>query len=82
MRSVPPWSDLCREQQVDVRFDSKDKRIVLGNRGIQSSLPKVVHGGLSYAQETQKVIATFEKVGFGKACGRIFAPAMICYLAL
>lgn len=53
---------VCREQQIDLRFDALDERIVLGSSGLTSSLPSVVNGGLAYSPETQTVMGTFSKV--------------------
>lgn len=53
-----------RDQQVDVLFDVAHERIVLGSRGLRSSLPKVVQGGLAYAPETNTAVGYFDKVGF------------------
>lgn len=45
-----------------MRIDAKEEKVVLGSRGLYSSLPKVVRGGLAYSQETQTVTGTFDKV--------------------
>ena len=45
-----------------MRIDAKDEMVVLGNNGLQSSLPKIVRGGLAYAPETQTLTGTFDKV--------------------
>lgn len=49
-------------QDVEILFDTEDERLVLGSRGLASSLPVAVQGGLSYAPETRTVTGTFEKV--------------------
>ena len=51
-----------REQEVDMRIDAKEERIVLGTSGLQPSLPKILRGGLAYSPETQTVTGTFDKV--------------------
>lgn len=54
-----------RGQEVDMRIDAKEERIVLGSSGLQSSLPKIIRGGLSYAPETQTVTGTFDNESVG-----------------
>eukprot|EP00904_Undaria_pinnatifida_P006929 jgi/Undpi1/3366/HiC_scaffold_15.g06739.m1 len=56
---------ISREQEVDMRIDAKEEKVVLGSRGLCSSLPKVVRGGLAYSQETQTVTGTFDKESVG-----------------
>lgn len=49
-------------QDVELLLDTEDERLVLGSRGLASSLPVAVQGGLTYSPETRTVTGTFDKV--------------------
>ncbi|CAN0050482.1 unnamed protein product, partial [Hapterophycus canaliculatus] len=56
---------ISRGQDVEILFDTEDERLILGSKGLASSLPVAVQGGLSYAPETRTVTGSFEKEAVG-----------------